>query len=104
MSVSANGSGSAMASAHVSREEVISSAKRWGLDMSGWEENRIQQIVDLLNAPIEFPKVKLSVDYGLPWLDAKSYVSYCTALRVGTQYSVKPDTRIMDQVWLCGCL
>jgi len=25
-----------------------------GLDMSGWEEPRIQQIVDVVNAPMEF--------------------------------------------------
>jgi hypothetical protein len=39
----------------MTKEEVIASAKHWGLDMSGWEEKRIQQIVDIVNAPLVFP-------------------------------------------------
>jgi hypothetical protein len=45
----------------ITREEVIESALHWGLDMREWEEVRIQQIVDIVNTPIEFPALPLGM-------------------------------------------
>lgn len=47
------------------REEVVAGALRWGLDMRDWEESRIQQIVDIVNAPIEFPVLPLDMKVNL---------------------------------------
>lgn len=60
----------------MTREEVMARSKELGLDMSDWAESRIQQIVDIVNAPLEFPKVsppKMRYDvynslYGTNWM------------------------------------
>lgn len=45
------------------REEVIAAALHWGVDMREWEDPRIQQIVDIVNAPIEFPAIPMKVAF-----------------------------------------
>lgn len=35
-------------------EDVIESARKYGLDMRGWSEERVQQIVEIVNMPLDF--------------------------------------------------
>lgn len=43
----------------ITKEQLMARSLQLGLDMSDWEEPRIQQILDIVNEPIEFPKTEL---------------------------------------------
>jgi hypothetical protein len=42
----------------ITKEQLIARSLELGLDMRDWEEPRIQQILNIVNEPVCFPKVE----------------------------------------------
>lgn len=62
----------------ITKEQLMARSLQLGLDMSDWEEPRIQQILDIVNEPIKWPEIEfkfredsnwfLTDRIGTPWM------------------------------------